>query len=173
MPAPFVLPANPGFGSQLGQALGGGLSQGISAGLNQFLEQKKSMGILKSLGLGVSNASNEVGVPGLSSSGPQQGGLKNLTPEQVLAASIQSPQLGTALSSIYTSQQKERLAELKETKDYRDKVSTQAIAARELKPTLDQMEKLVKSGKLTAPVISKLAKEFGVIGLLKIGRAHV
>lgn len=49
MPEIQILPENPGFGAQLGQALGGGVSQGISAGITQMMEQKKSKQALSAL----------------------------------------------------------------------------------------------------------------------------
>lgn len=144
MPAPFILPPNPGFGSQLGQNLGQGLSQGIGASLNQFLEQKKSMGILKSLGLGVSNPSNEAGVPGISSSQSQQNsGLQNLRSEQVLAANIQDPRgIGPAITALYENQQKNDKTALQETKDLRSSLNQGFISAKSNKAIYDRMEKL-------------------------------
>lgn len=49
MPQIQVLPAAPGFGSQLGAALGGGLSQGISGALSSMLEGKKNRRALEGL----------------------------------------------------------------------------------------------------------------------------
>lgn len=55
---------------------------------------------------------------------------------------------------------------IKETEDYRNHIKQQARSAEELSPVLDQMETLIKSGKLTSPVISKIADKFGLVGLL-------
>lgn len=48
MPAPFILPANPTFGTQLAQQLSEGvnkgLEKGLAAGLSGFLAQKKELG---------------------------------------------------------------------------------------------------------------------------------
>jgi hypothetical protein len=48
MPAPFILPANPTFGTQLAQQLSQGvnkgLEKGIAAGLSGMLQQKKELG---------------------------------------------------------------------------------------------------------------------------------
>lgn len=53
-----------------------------------------------------------------------------------------------------------------ETKDFRKHVTQQSRSATELEPVLGQMERLIKQGKLTNPVIAKLADKFGLVGLL-------
>lgn len=70
-----------------------------------------------------------------------------------------------AKSGIKKSASEQKLA-FDETKDYRTHVAEQARSAEELEPVLNQMERLIKSKKLTNPVVSKLADKFGVVGLL-------
>lgn len=54
----------------------------------------------------------------------------------------------------------------KETAPYRTEIDKQARSAKDLEPVLSQMENLINNGKLTNPVIAKLADKFGVVGLL-------
>ena len=116
----FVLPPNPGFGTQLGQNLGQGISQGIGATLTQFLEQKKldqrNQSLMQSLGLSPNQGRGinpEVATAGKEMQG---GKIPQLSQEQVLAASIQNPALAPALGAIYKNQQKEaRESQEKET----------------------------------------------------------
>lgn len=96
---------------QIAQGFGGGLSQGISVGLQQMLDQKaqeqKTAQLMSALGLSVpSNRMESVGVEIPQASAPAQSPLKNLTEEQVVAASILNPQLGSTLSNLYKAQQK-------------------------------------------------------------------
>ena len=70
-----------------------------------------------------------------------------------------------AKAGIKQSGEEKKLA-FQETKDYRTHIDEQARAAKELDPVLDQMERLIKSKKLTNPIIAKLADKFGFLGLL-------
>lgn len=137
MPAPFILPPNPGFGSQLGQALGGGISQGIGVSLNQFLEQKqlqqKNQSLMQALGLGSPQGQ---GInPEIATAGKEMksGGLPKLSQEQLLAASIQNPALAPALGAIYKNQQKE----IKESEDIQRG-----------QDSLDRMAQILNEGKI-------------------------
>lgn len=109
MPQIQILPGIQGLGESLGQGLGSGLQQGIGTALSQMLEQKsqqaKTNQLLSALGLGPqqeASSLSETSAPHLRAPS-----LKNLTQEQVLAASIMNPALAPALGSIYKTQQKE------------------------------------------------------------------
>lgn len=147
MPAPFILPPNPGFGSQLGQNLGQGLSQGIGASLNQFLEQKKTTDLFKNLGL----------MGGQGKSGGLEAeagaGIRNLRPEQILAVSAQNPQLGNVLSNLYATEQKsfekQRAFESGRSTKYLDKVSELATNLPERKIAIQSAKSAIQSGEMT------------------------
>lgn len=114
MPQIQILPAAPGFGSQLGQALGSGLNQGIGMALNNMLqqkaEQKKAQQLLSALGISGPVGSQDQSIESsvIDNSISRKGsGVPKLTQEQILAASITNPALAPALSSIYKNQMKE------------------------------------------------------------------
>lgn len=161
MPQIQVLPANPSFGSQLGQALGGGLSQGIGAALSQMFEQKKQQSkineLMNALGLGAPSAkqsTQSAEIP--QASAPAEGGIGNLTPEKVLAASLINPQLGTTLSNLYKTQQK------------KGEETQSELRGQE---ALDRMSDLVKEGRLGigAKIRSKVPGEKGAKTAEQVG----
>lgn len=154
MPQIQILPGAPGFGSQLGQALGTGFSQGINASLNQMLEQKKMLNTLKSLGLTGQGISNETQSAEMENQTPSaSSGIQNLTPDQVLAASVVNPQLGNTLSNLYQSQQKsfekERAYQSERSNKYLDKASELATALPERKIALESAKSAIQSGEMT------------------------
>ena len=154
MPQIQVLPEAPTFGSQLGESLGGGLSQGISAGLNQMLEQKKMMGLLESLGLAGKGVTNQTKSAEIKNNMPSaRSGASNLSPEQVVAASVVNPQLGNTLSNLYQAQQKsyenERTYQSDRSNKYLDKISELATALPERKIALESAKSAIQSGEIT------------------------
>ena len=153
MPQFQVLPEAPGFGSQLGEALGGGIGQGISASLNQMLEQKKMTSLLESLGL---KGSQQTGGKASQISGQTaspSSSISNLTPDQVVAASLVNPQLGNTLSNLYQTQQKaaekQRAYESQRSIKYLDKISDLATNIPERRIAIDSAKAAVKSGQMT------------------------
>ena len=133
MPNLQALAAVPSFGSQLGQALGGGISQGIGVALQQMLEQKsqqrKTEQLLSTLGLSGSIQPDVDSESRSQTSSPKL----DLTPEKILAASIENPQLGTMLSNLYKNQQQR---------------SEQEEGKKIAQESLDRMSDLLKSGNL-------------------------
>lgn len=130
MPALQALAGIPSFGAQLGQSLGTGFSQGIGSRLAQMLEQKsmqqKNDSILAALGILPSQFQNEEGQD-------EQSGLKNLTSENVLGASLINPALGSTLSKLHATQEKAQ-------KEKQSKKIAQE--------SFDRMSELLKEGNL-------------------------
>jgi hypothetical protein len=164
MPQIQVLPANPGFGSQLGQALGGGLgqglSQGISAGLQNMLEQKqqqqKISQIFSALGIQTPQAgTSHQGMTHQTSSGqmPQRpSGLQDWTPEKVAAVSLIDPQFGNVAANLYGAQQKQyekqRDYETARSNKYLDKVGDLASNLDERRIAIDSAKAAIESGQM-------------------------
>lgn len=138
MPKLEALHGIPSFGSQLGQALGGGLTQGINSALSQMLEQKsqqrKTQDLLNALGISSTNTPSETITESLEfSPKTPKPNLKNLSQEEILAASIMNPQLAPVLGNIYKNQQKE------------NKENESKEVAQE---SLNRMSELLSEGKL-------------------------
>lgn len=96
----------------------------------------------------------------LSSLSSKERGALALVDPNLARLSLEEEKLAHKKSS-----EQQKLA-LQETKDYRDSLSSQSRGATELEPVLDQMERLISKGKLTNPVIAKLADKFGLVGIL-------
>lgn len=173
MPQFQMIPAAPGFSSQLAAGLGGGVGQGLSAVFQQHLERKRTQaqykGLLDMLGMGSAPAqggSQSAALESLSEPAPspsaslgQTGGMQ-IRPEQVLAASLVNPQLGSALSNIYQGQQREKTGTEKEfLKSNLESFKESQQKLPEIRNTslrLNRLDELSKSGELPGPLLAKL-----------------
>lgn len=174
MPQIQMLPASPGFGSQLGAALGQGLGGGIQQSMAQHLKQKEMTNLLESLGVSIPKQPSPLrgkspeavsGMPAIQALGPQgeaqqQGGLQNLRPEQLVAATIMNPELGKTLGTIYEGQQRAaentRKFELKNIESaekaaapFMEQVQGWQSTLPELSTSIDLAEDAVKNNELS------------------------
>lgn len=96
--------------------------------------------------------------------------LNELSPEQEIALGQMNPALSRVVSESKKRAQKQASEStsraFSETKPYRERLEEQFRSAKDLDPILSQMENLIKRGKLSNPVIAKLADKFGLVGLL-------
>lgn len=166
-----ILPKRQSFGEILGQGLGAGLSQGIGQagqfGMEIAKEKMKQQRLQSYL---TPKSQSEMGEQLQGEMPESQSLYSQLDPQQRLALSQEFPEVAREIREQEKIGSREKLAKRKEafseTKDYRTHIADQARAAEELDPVLDQMEHLIKKGKLTNPIIAKLADKFGLVGLL-------
>lgn len=160
MPQVQVLQRQPGFAEQLGANLGSGLSQGISGALSQMMEQKKQkqtvQDVMSILGIPIPEKSTakmlKSGSKDLSAEASVPTAKLQLTPENVLAASLAFPQFASPLATMYQAQEsrfdKQRAAESERSNKFLDKISGLSEGIPERRLSINSGKQAVTSGQM-------------------------
>lgn len=188
---PQLLNLGPSFGEQLGTALGTGFSGGLQERLQSLakervdsLQRKKQATGLEALGMSPEQAQSLSGLdPQIlrevikqQQQAPQQQAYAQAL-SQLLGGEQQSPeafsmpqgltqQQATELTKIgmkkQASDQQQRSAVFKETKETRKDITDAAKASRDNNARLSRMEKLISEGKLQNPFLYSTLKKVGL-----------